>query len=646
MLAYDATRQQTVLFGGYFDSAGSFHLNDTWTWDGAQWTTQASSPPPPRYLHAMAFDSIRNETVLFSGYGGAFPYDTLGDTWIWNGTRWMQRTGTQPPGRISSAMAFDVARGKVVLFGGSDIADTWTWDGAGWSAQSPALSPPGRSGHALAFDAERAVCVLFGGASGGTPRNDTWIWNGTTWTPLAPTHAPSARMQHAMAYDAARKEVVLFGGAGGGVNRNDTWVWNGLDWAQRSPLRPPLARYNHSLAYDARNGQTMLFGGTVYFATYGDTWVWDGAEWALRAPPTAPTARYGHAAAYDAARGQTVLFGGYGGGYASDTWLHVTLGGTCTTDGDCADAFCTDGVCCNTRSCGTCATCAGTSPGRCAPVTNEEDPDTCAARDNKSCNRFGDCKIALGFPATTAAQCASGFLVDGVCCQTVTCAPCLTCDVAKKERAEFPGQCSAARATTDPHDDCSDVGATSCQGNGACDGSGRCQLYKAGTSCGLSTCNGNRAAGQLCSGAGACTNDPNGVECAPFLCRDGSCLAVCRSDADCVSTHRCDRERCVTKESASCDGDHTVVAPDGKRTDCGLYRCAGETCKNRCASKSDCVGDAECKFDGTCASFAQVSTESDGCSAANPRGGCCLALPSGVLLFLAAVQRKKRARPA
>ena len=42
--------------------------------------------------HAMAYDVARGVTVLFGGY--VLPPDAIGDTWEWDGTSW---TRTHPP---------------------------------------------------------------------------------------------------------------------------------------------------------------------------------------------------------------------------------------------------------------------------------------------------------------------------------------------------------------------------------------------------------------------------------------------------------------------------------------------------------------------------------------------------------------------
>jgi hypothetical protein len=73
-------------------------------------------------------------------------------------------------------MAYDVARQRVVLFGGADattaLADTWEWDGAIWIQRNPAASPTPRSLSATAYDAARQRVVLFSGDGLG----DTWLY--------------------------------------------------------------------------------------------------------------------------------------------------------------------------------------------------------------------------------------------------------------------------------------------------------------------------------------------------------------------------------------------------------------------------------------------------------------------------------------
>jgi hypothetical protein len=288
----------------------------------AVWRNRTStSVPDARYDHAMAYDSARGRVVLFGGYNGSI---YVGDTWEWNGSAWTQVATTGPSARGAHAMAYDSARGRVVLFGGYEaglsVGDTWEWDGNAWT-QVATKGPNARGAHAMAYDSARGRVVLFGGYNGSYRFSDTWEWSGSAWTQVATT-GPSARYNHAMAYDSARGRVVLFGGlTAGGILAGDNWEWNGSGWVLVASGYG--GRSWHAMAYDSARGREVLFGGNSGSGPVGDTWERNSASisWAQVAT-TGPSARYRHAMAYDSARGQVVLFGGSNGSSpVGDTWV-------------------------------------------------------------------------------------------------------------------------------------------------------------------------------------------------------------------------------------------------------------------------------------------------------------------------------------
>jgi hypothetical protein len=172
--AYDSGRQRIVLFGGFSDR----FVNDTWEWDGATWTQMEASGPSPRIGHSMAYDTARQRTVLFGGgfLGADGPFRRLNDTWEWDGENWRRVADMGPTARAGAAMAN--AGGHVLLHGGFDGAasgETWHWSGGVWSKVQE-IGPTARAGHALAWDDARSRLVLFGGTSGQPPTyfSDTW----------------------------------------------------------------------------------------------------------------------------------------------------------------------------------------------------------------------------------------------------------------------------------------------------------------------------------------------------------------------------------------------------------------------------------------------------------------------------------------
>ncbi|MBE2197368.1 MAG: hypothetical protein IAE79_02080 [Anaerolinea sp.] len=95
---YDTKRGVAVLFGGRrsFRSEGDLEakyvtlLNDTWEYDGEKWyEVKTPQSPLPRYLHAMAYDEARGVIVLFGGADA--DNNALNDTWEYDGITWVQR---------------------------------------------------------------------------------------------------------------------------------------------------------------------------------------------------------------------------------------------------------------------------------------------------------------------------------------------------------------------------------------------------------------------------------------------------------------------------------------------------------------------------------------------------------------------------
>ncbi len=281
-LVHDSARNETVMFGGY-STASSSALDDTWTFDGTTWTQKSPATVPPRRdTYAMAYDSTRNVTTLFGGVdSSAFPGSITNQTWEWNGVDWTQRMSANAPSpRFGSAMAFDVARGVQVLFGGSTASgylnETWEWNGVDWTQRTPATSPPPRTNMSIVYDVLRARIVLFGGTAGSAHYGDTWEFDGSTWTQVVtPLPPPGARRGFAMAYDLTRGVTVVSQGLSAtGTRLNDTWEFDGSYWHQYRGGASPAAggRVNVSMAFDLPRRTMVLFGGAGSPAAPTDTW--------------------------------------------------------------------------------------------------------------------------------------------------------------------------------------------------------------------------------------------------------------------------------------------------------------------------------------------------------------------------------------
>ena len=328
-MAYDATRDRVVMFGGRVDG---IDLGDTWEWDGTTWTVRESTfAPAPRAAHAMTYDDSRNLVALFGGesYGHA----PLDDVWEWDGLEWLPHHQIQrPPARARHSFVFDPMRGVSVAFGGDDVdstqvfGDTWEWNGTSWTMRADAPSIA-RTNHGSTFDVATQRVVSTGGVGAdGATSNEVLSWSGTAWQILSTSTLPR-RSAHMLAADTDRKRLVQFGGRDdNNMLVNATHELSGTTW-QAAPSGQFTARHAVAGAYDELRHRGVVFGGadTNNVTKFNDTWEIVGGTMARRAPstqsPFSPSARVGATMAYDSARRQTVLFGGDSTGPQQDTWI-------------------------------------------------------------------------------------------------------------------------------------------------------------------------------------------------------------------------------------------------------------------------------------------------------------------------------------
>lgn len=319
-MAWDATSQRVILYGGY-NASGA--LADTWAWDGTDWTRMPDGPPK-RYGAALGSDLERGGVVLYGGIDN--PTSRL-DTWRWDGAAWHDVTTTFEPSFVSCGVAYDPARDAIVTFGGllgstpSDITQQFV---AGvWSGSRMPGSPPPRVAPPLVYMPSLGEIVMWGGNNqfGTNLADGTWGFNGTAWRRIT-TSNPPARAGIAYAYDAARDEIVVFGGRASTALNGETWVFDGTTWTQRTPTTSPSARSDASAAYDPIRQRVVLTAGVFVGDFPQDLWTWDGTTWTSHPQPTRPPARYNAALVWNAQRQRLVLAGGFdiAGTPATDAW--------------------------------------------------------------------------------------------------------------------------------------------------------------------------------------------------------------------------------------------------------------------------------------------------------------------------------------
>lgn len=253
--AWDSDRSRIVLFCGALGLTYEFH-SDTNAWT----SLSPKHVPANRSFTSLVYDQHLKKSVLFGGWDGSNFRD---DTWVWDGTDWTQVTKNPPPSRELTSMWFDPTLQRTVIYGGlgrltstdrlTRYNDMWQFDGLGWVEIKPATLPGARYGARVAVDPRNGHAVLFGGLQLTGPdtlpvqtyAGDTWEWDGATWKQLITNGSPPARENAPFTFDPARNEFVMFGGYGGyylsdiwsltaPANSGDSWTWR--PWAD-SPLR-------------------------------------------------------------------------------------------------------------------------------------------------------------------------------------------------------------------------------------------------------------------------------------------------------------------------------------------------------------------------------------------------------------------------
>jgi hypothetical protein len=196
----DSTRNKILLFGG--SDYGNWVVedptrNEVWEWDGAlsSWTNRTpASPnqtPQSRNAPPLAYDSGRQKLFLYDGgtslgIGGYWEWDPLSAGWM------SHDTGDARSWAYATAVVYDSIRRRAVLLAQGPNADpakpenqTWELDSNSQTLYVRSVASPGSG--VMAFDSARGVVVLFGGptASG----HETWeyrvngLGNGEGCTP-------------------------------------------------------------------------------------------------------------------------------------------------------------------------------------------------------------------------------------------------------------------------------------------------------------------------------------------------------------------------------------------------------------------------------------------------------------------------------
>lgn len=307
-LAYDARRARIVMFGGSTSGPTTrVSLDDFWEWHGYWEPIPSLTRPLARQGAAIAYDIERGQLVMFGGRG----FSLYSDMQIWTGGAWVERDIIGPTPRIEAAMAYDAAGRRVVLFGGTtstgSAADTWVWDGTSWTELVSPLTPPASPAPSMAYDPKTDALLL--ASAGQTWRLDR---SGAGWQYLFDAPSPAT----GLVYDPTSSDVVAYtiDSSGAQLYRRGSSGWAAIASSTQSNIE------SGGLVPDVARGRLVLVSQRSV-DNFPTVYEWDGASWTLT--PGIVTGGPARATALDTKRRRAVVFDTFG-----ETWILDALGDT------------------------------------------------------------------------------------------------------------------------------------------------------------------------------------------------------------------------------------------------------------------------------------------------------------------------------
>ena len=280
--AYDESDGVIVMFGGLTNpdaaTGQQYSLDETYVWDGTRWIRRFPEvSPAPRAIHAMTYDSVREQVVLFGGRTG--PTTDLADTWVFKDGQWSEiETSNAPEKRSVAGLAFDPSRGVSVLFGGQklnddasalvNLFDMWEFDGSDWTRimeQGPEVLKP-----TLVFDEARNQLLMLGVNSTSDTLMYAYDAEAKAWNKLEPEKLPVCANDISVIYHNAEQKVFLVGGQcpkEGVGSTEELYTWDGTNWTLVETVTKLARGVNRAIAYDKGRDVVVMFGGAFSFTT-------------------------------------------------------------------------------------------------------------------------------------------------------------------------------------------------------------------------------------------------------------------------------------------------------------------------------------------------------------------------------------------
>ncbi len=518
------------LLGGGFDATAALAYNESFDVATGAWTRTKDSLVQ-HANHTLTYLAGLDQVLLVGRSVERF--DRALNKWI------AEPAGAAREGHTATLLA----SGKVLVAGGEsptfslvapELYDPSASAGARWSPAGAMAKP--RAWHSAVLLASGKVLVC-GGRAGDVALDDAELYDPATnaWTATAATN--DARYGAAVARLADGRVLAVGGFNGLPMSGAEIFDPSKNAWSYTSD--PSVARAG-ATATLLPSGRVLVAGGQGPDAS--GTEVFDPKTSAWSKGPSLARARWDHAA-IALSLGRVLLVGGFETGgvptATSEMFGGLVGGEACTIDEECLSSKCTAGTCA-----------ASEPPDAASPDAGSPDAAPPDASAKPVVGDFQRC--------ANGAECASGFCVDGVCCDTACDEACHSCAL-----PWAPGTCTLEPYGTDRKNACGVSGACVA----TCDGKGGCTSAASGTQCAVAQCTGpsTGVGPAVCAGAGAACDESARVEfeCAPYACEPlfAACRSTCATSSECAPGFVCEvaSRACVPAPTPSDDGGGCAI---------------------------------------------------------------------------------------
>jgi len=207
-IAYDPVQARLVQYGGFDDLETGVYRNETWTFDGTDWSElpTAHHPPTPQLGYVMTWDPERDCGVL------------IGEGAIWElcDGDWRRRDVPWSVTDIAESLDYDARRKAVVAFGFSQQGmivrnAVWLYDGERVQELPLPEAVELRRYGSVIYDANLGQGLLFGGQSpfSGDYLSDLWRHDGRQWSQLPSLPDQDRLGSVGLVYDIHRRSMIL-----------------------------------------------------------------------------------------------------------------------------------------------------------------------------------------------------------------------------------------------------------------------------------------------------------------------------------------------------------------------------------------------------------------------------------------------------